>query len=275
MDFLLECIGFPPDHSLEDVVARVRARGEPAPWRGPTGIHLRYPLAEGLEVRVDREDDQDYWSVWPSYRVDHRLRVALLETRQVPDSPYDAFLIGVANPRLPRRAGVGCGGEAPGLTPDPAEEEFLLATYLTDARRLPADLPRGHVLAVSIAGFALDVSYVGENDGLRDPAILEQPCGADFRALGEREDPGGCMDVSLRIRRVRHIENPLTGIEVEVLEVDAPGRPIELFVSRWQLESEGMPPPRPGWRIEGVFLFTGRLAGGLPRRQPRRRGAFG
>ena len=226
-------------------------------------------------VRVDREEGQDHWSVWPSYRVDHRLRVAVLELRAVPDSPFDTFLIGVANPRLPARSGVGWGTEAPNSAPDPDEEEFMLTTYLTDARRLPADLPRGHVLAVSIAGFALDVSYVGENDGVRDPAILEQPRGAMFRPLGDREDPGGCMEVSLRIRSVRHIENPLTGIEVEVLEVDAPGRPVELFVSRWQLESEGLPPPRPGWRIEGACLFTGRVEGGLPRARPRRRGSFG
>ena len=275
MDFLLECIGFPPDHSLAEVVARVRSQGEPMPWRGPAGIHLRYPLAEGLEIRVDREEGQDHWSVWPFYRVDHRLRVAVLETRVVPDSPFDAFLIGIANPRLPARSGVGYGDGAPSLTPDEGEEEFMLTTYLTDARRLPADLPRGHVLAVSIAGFALDVSYVGANDGVRDETILEQPRGAMFRPLGERDDPGGCMEVSLRIRSVRHVENPLTGIEVEVLEVDAPGRPIELFVSRWQLESEGLPPPRPGWRIEGVFLFSGRVAGGLPRNRPRRRGTFG
>ena len=27
---------------------------------------------------------------------------------------------------------------------------------------------------------------------------------------------------------------------------------------------EGFEPPRPGWRVEGVFLFRGRVRGGLP-----------
>ena len=48
-----------------------------------------------------------------------------------------------------------------------------------------------------------------------------------------------------------------------LIEVDAPGRPLDLFVSRWQLEAHELPPPRPGWRIEGAFLFTGRVSGGL------------
>jgi hypothetical protein len=68
------------------------------------------------------------------------------------------------------------------------------------------------------------------------------------------------------------VRNPLTGVEVEIVEADAPGRPMPLFLSRWQLEAEGLPTPRPGWRIEGAFLFQGSVAGGLPR--PARR-AFG
>ena len=55
----------------------------------------------------------------------------------------------------------------------------------------------------------------------------------------------------------------------KVLEVDAPGRPLDLFVSRWQLAADGFESPRPGWRIEGAFLFTGRVSGGLPRRPKR------
>ena len=50
---------------------------------------------------------------------------------------------------------------------------------------------------------------------------------------------------------------------------------MEIFVSRWQLEREGLPMPRPGWRIEGTFVFTGRLAGGLPPVRPRRERSFG
>ena len=39
-----------------------------------------------------------------------------------------------------------------------------------------------------------------------------------------------------------------------------------LFLSRWQLEDQGLALPRPGWRIEGIFVFQARIAGGLPRR---------
>jgi hypothetical protein len=48
-----------------------------------------------------------------------------------------------------------------------------------------------------------------------------------------------------------------------------------LFVSRWQLEADKLPAPRPGLRIEGSFLFTGRLAGGLPGPKQTARHSFG
>ena len=190
------------------------------------------------------------------------MRVAAEELRAVPDSPWDVLLHGTANPAAVEHV-------------DETARSFPICTWLTDARRLPRKLRPGHVLAVSIAGFALEVSYVGPNAGARDASVLELPRGAWFQPLGGADDPGGCMEVSLRVREVRHIENPLTGAPVEVLETDAPGRPVEVFVSRWQLEREGLPMPRPGWRIEGTFLFTGRLAGGLPPVRPRRERSFG
>jgi hypothetical protein len=269
VDFLLECIGFPPDHGLSALVQTVKAKGEPIPYRGPGGEHLRYPLSGGLEVRAEREDGQEHWNVWPFFRVDHRLRLAVLETRAVPDSPFDRLLFGVANPALPETAGTGLGDVVPGSLPELLAEEFLLTAYVTDARRLPAKLPAGHVLAVSVAGFALDVSYVGPDGGGSAEASLDGRR-ALFKPLGELGAPGGCMEVSLRIRSLRHIRNPLTGIEVAVIEGDAPGRPMPLFVSRWQLQEEGLPQPRPGWRIEGAFLFQGTVAGGLPPRDARR-----
>ena len=265
MDFLLECIGFPPDQDLDLLADRVAAQGEPTPWRGPRGRHLRLPLTGGLEVQLDQEEHEERPSLWPHYRAPGRLRVEVGTLTEVPDSPFDVLLVGIANPPTP--------GQPPEL-----REEFPLCTYLTDRRRLPRETPRGHVLAVSTAGFALDVGFVGPNEGVRDPQILEFPCGALFLPLGGpggSQDPGGCMEISVRIRQVRHLENPLTGLPVAVLEVDAPGRPLQLFVSRWQLEVDDLPQPRPGWRIEGCFLFTGRVAGGLPPARPRRRRAFG
>ena len=77
-------------------------------------------------------------------------------------------------------------------------------------------------------------------------------------------DPGGCVEASLHIRSVKRVENPLTHCPVDVLEADAPGRPLPVLVSHWQLQRDGLPTPRPGWRIEGVFLLSGRLVGGLP-----------
>jgi hypothetical protein len=252
MDFLLECIGFPPGHDLEDLVTRVRREGESVAWRGPHGVHLRYPLPGGLEVRLDREGDESPWTLWPHYEVRRRLRVAVDSVQPLPDSPFDALLRGQANP------------PSPVAEPDVLARSYPLATYVSDARRLPQRVPPGHVLAVSVAGFALDVSYLGPNDGVRDARILEEAHGAALAPLGSSDHlPGGCMEVSLRIKELRSFLNPLTGLEVALLEADAPGRPLDLFVSRWQLEADGLEAPRPGWRIEGAFLFTGRASGGL------------
>ena len=258
MDFLLECIGFPPDYDLEQLIRRVRADGEPAAWRGPRGVHLRYPLVGGIEIRLDREEDQSNWTLWPHYDVRSRLRVAVRSVVPLPDSPFDVLLHGIANPPLPDDSWNETSGQ-----------DYAFCTYLSDARRLPDDLPPGHVIAVSVSGFALDVTYVGPNDGVKDPYILDEPCGAQLLPLEGADRPGGCMELSLRVRAVRHVVNPLTGERVEVLETDAPGRPLELFVSRWQLETERREMPRPGWRVEGAFLFTGRVSGGIPVRRNR------
>jgi len=75
------------------------------------------------------------------------------------------------------------------------------------------------------------------------------------------------MELSLVVQAIHHLENPFTHERIELVEVAAPGRPLDLFLSRWQLAAQGLPAPRPGWRIEGTFLFTGRVAGGLPSRR--------
>ncbi len=251
MDFLLECIGFPPDFDLGKLEHLLRSQGDAIPWRGPTGEHLRLPLSGGLEVHYDREEGADTHNLWPHFRSPHRLRVQVDSLQRVPDSPFDVLLRGIANPPIPYEE-LALG------------ESYEFAAHLTDRRRIPKRLPTGHVLAVSVAGFALDISYVGPNSGVRDAAILENARGASMAPLGDADDPGGCMDAPLRVREVRHLINPITQMPVEVVEADAPGRPIQLFLSHWQLEQDGLPTPRPGWRIEGAFLFTGRIAGGLP-----------
>ena len=263
VDFLLECIGFPPDYPLDEIVARVQRDGEPAAWRGAPERHRRLVLGGGLEVRIDKDAGRGHWNVLPHYQVPYRLRVAVEQIRSVPDSPFDALLTGWAAPPVERdRARTKPGA-------------YRLCTYITDARRLPAKLEPGHVLALSVACFALDVSYVGRDDGARDPAVLERDAGASIEPLGSPEDPGGCAEVSLRIQEVLHLENPITSVPVDVIQVDAPERPLLLFVSRWQLEKDDLPPPRPGWRIEGAFLFSGRIAGGLPGPGHKARARFG
>lgn len=262
MDFLLECIGFPPGGDQESLGAHILAAGEAAPWRGAPEDHLRLGLGHGLELRLDREEPDQPWTLLPYYRVDQRLRVAVDHLEPAPDSPFDVLLTGWVAPPLP--------GDR-----DPSPGAYRISTWLTDARRLPPGLPCGHVLAVSIAGFALGVDYVGPNSGVREAAILDRPHGAWIQPLGAPDSPGGCAEVSLRVREIRHLRNELTGRLVDVIIADAPERPLALFVSPWQLESDGLPAPRPGWRIEGTFLFSGRLSGGLPGPPRRARRVFG
>lgn len=277
MDFLLECIGFPPDESLDELVELVRARGEAAPWRGQAENHRRLPLVDGLELRIDRENERAPWSILPHYQTKRRLRVAVDDIRPVPDSRFDALLVGWAAPpvreddesasQLTWHRGSTATAHTPGA--------YAIATYLTDARRLPDRIPHGLVLTVSIAGFALDVSYVGDDAGAHDVHFREREDGASIEPLGGLADPGGCADVSVRIREVVPLVNPLTKRAFDRIEVDAPERPHTLFVSRWQLETDGLRVPAPGLRIEGSFLFTGRLAGGLPGPKRTARGTFG
>jgi hypothetical protein len=263
VDFLLECIGFPPDMDREALMTLVRERGEPVAYRGPHGEHLRLALTEGLELRLDREEEQGPTNLLPYYREPSRLRVAVDKISRTADSPADALLLGWAAPPIPG----DLDGGAPGA--------YRLTMWITDARRLPRHLTLGQVLAVSLAGFCLDTTFVGPNDGGCDASILERPHGFSFQVLKGEGVPGGCAELSARVKAVRHIQNTLTGRAVDVLEVDAPGRDLHLFVSPWQLSEESLPAPRPGFRIEGSFLFTGRLSGGLGRQRPAAQVAFG
>jgi hypothetical protein len=259
MDFLLECIGFPPRTDLAVLAQRIRREGEPVALRGPRGEHLRVPFPGGLEVRLDREEGDEHDSLWPYFESPRRLRVAVESLRAVPDSPFDVLLRGRANPPLvdePWREASG--------------DEYPLAAFLCDARVLPKALPHGHVLAVSLAGFALDVTYVGPDGGVRERALGDEPGSTLLLPLEGSGQPGGCMELSLLVRAIHHLENPFTREPIERIEADAPGRPMDLFLSRWQLEAHGLGTPRPGWRIEGAFLLNGRISGGLPKRRSRR-----
>jgi hypothetical protein len=265
LDFLLECVGFPPEHPLDDLVGRALRDGEPAAWRGDPRTHRRLPLVGGIDLSVERDDPRRDWSVVPQYRQNVRLRVAVEEIRRPSDARFDALLVGWAAPpvRWDEEHSSALRLERGGLLTLHEPGAYPISTWLTDARRLPTSLLPGHVLAVTMAGFALDVDYVGPNEGVFDRTVLEREGGASIEPLGGAEEPAGCAELSVRIQRVLHLRNPVTGAFFDLLTCDAPERPLTLFVSRWQLQRDGLPQPRPGLRIEGVFLFSGRIAGGL------------
>ncbi|MCC6408683.1 MAG: hypothetical protein IT453_16085 [Planctomycetes bacterium] len=250
MDFLLECIGFPPDHDFDGLAHAARGHAEPVAWRGPAGEHLRMPLGHGLELRMDREREAAPWTLYPHFQSNHRLRVAITDLVGIPDSPYDVILHGWANPPV--------DGD-PRLAPD----SYPIAAVITDARRLPRRLEVGHVLAVTLAGFALDVEYSGPFDPKRPVRGRRLDDGAWIGPLGGGDAPGGCVELSLPVTARRALENPVTRAAVELIEVELPGRPLALFASPWQLAVDGLATPRVGWRLEGTFLLTGRVAGGL------------
>ena len=263
MDFLLECIGFPPDTDPDALVRRALAEGEGVPWRGDPAHHRRLTVGEGLELRLDHEPGQGFWTLLPHYRVPHRLRIAVESLHTLEDSPFDALLSGWAAPPTPDEWKEVERGHPP------RPGAYRLATWLTDARRLPPRMSAGHVLAISVAGFALTIDTILPASKVRDASLFELDRGCRIEPLGGSDAPAGCSQVSARIRAVRTLRNRLTGKEVRLVVADAPGRPLVLFLSPWQLAKDGMPAPRPGHRIEGVFLFTGRIAGGLE--GPRRR----
>ncbi len=243
MDFLLECIGFPPDYPLEHLVERVLAEGEPAPWRGDVRFHRRLPLGAGLELRMDRTDEQRPWNLLPHFQPARRLRVSVDDLRALPDSPFDVLLQAwVAPPSEPAERKLRKGA-------------YRLCINLVDARKLPAVIDYGHVLAVQAAGFALDVSALEA----RASAIHE----SWIRPLSGENDPGGCADLSLRVRGLTRFANPITGLEIRALELDAPEFPLTVFVSPWELERNGLGEVRAGGTISGSFLFLGSIAAGI------------
>ena len=98
VDFLLECIGFPPNQDLARLAELARERGEHVPWRGPRGEHLKLSLGAGLEVRLDREPDRSFWSLTPYFQSAQRVRVAIDGLAYPEDAPDDALIAGWANP---------------------------------------------------------------------------------------------------------------------------------------------------------------------------------
>lgn len=242
MDFLLECIGFPPDYDHDGLPDLVRQLGEPTPWRDPDGADRRLALGGGIELRLDEGDGTAIADVWPFYASPARLRLAVESVDAIPDAPFDGLLRGRANP--PR----------PGVRSN--EPSYRFTTWVGDRRRLPRLLEPGHVLAVSSAGFALDIVAVEQR-----PPIDRR---GHIAPLGGDENPGGCVELFLPVLATEKLENPLTGLTFQRLELRAPGQHLSVFVSRWQLETDALPDPVAGAWLRGTFLFSGRISGGLP-----------
>ena len=155
MNFLLECIGFPPDAQESDIVQQVLREGESVPWRGPEGEHFRLSVAGGLELRLDREKESEHWTLLPWYREEARLRVGLRDLVHVPDSPFDVLLVGWADP--PIRA---------------------LGEELTESGAYLGSLPTSSALDRALLRY-----HWALEDGSRSPAA-RRPCeGREARAL--------------------------------------------------------------------------------------------
>ncbi len=262
VDFLLECIGFPPSHDFGELAEIAAAQGEPIAWRGPLGLHRSLELGDGLAVHVDREVGERGPTLTPFARGGCRLRIAVESLRTPPDSPCDAVLVGwpLAAPgaRSDPEHGHGHAGLGLGTT--------RIGMLLRDARRLPRRIPSGHVLAVSVAGFALHVEAL-QRDADRSLAI---------RALTGPDDPAGCVEIAAPIERVVDLRNPLTGACTQRVDIALDHkRLLGLHLSPWQLFEEGLRTPRAGDRIEGTFLLSGRVRGGLPSVRRRVGACFG
>jgi len=267
MDFLLECIGFPPDWPLRRLVEAALERGEPAAWRGAAATHRSLRLGEFVEVLVERDGDGP-WSCLPLCASPHRLRLAVHGRKRIADARFDALVSG-------RVLVDGARPGAPDERADASTGGYHASACLVDARKLPARLARDHVLALELCALALDVSYIGDDKGCEHVEAPGMERGAWLAPLAGPDDPSGAMELSARIARILREKNPYSGEPYEVLELDCPVRPIRALCSRWQREAEGLEPPRVGARIEGVFLFAGRVRGGLPGPQGRARVNFG
>ena len=71
----LESVGFDPHTDFDGLAERVREEGEPVAWRGPGGEHRKLAIAPDLELRLDRDEGEDFATLLPYYAERARLRM--------------------------------------------------------------------------------------------------------------------------------------------------------------------------------------------------------
>lgn len=278
MQFLLECIGFGPDHDLDDLQRRLQREGISVRGRSREGDHRRLQLSHGLEIWLDPGQP----AVADGSTVDPLLWPAVapgptnaFQVRGL-DTPHGAPFSAVVRASQAQRRSAALEPThrpvAPGRSVVAAEYRRRLdgGPVIGWTFALVDDGPApqiGEVLDLALTGYALEVT-----------AVLPAPPGGRARLKECRgwvtpqfsgPDLPGCIQVALPIEAVQLLHNSLSGEAVErVLTTTAEGVRLELFTSRWQREEDGLAPLEPGGWIAGTFLAVGRRAEGYP--YPRR-----
>jgi hypothetical protein len=283
MDFLLETIGFPPGPATERWMSEQFRRGGPR----------RVPSGPDMAVFVERGQLDGPLALWPSLLGGSRQR--LWVQRLGPWPPED----GPPERRLRRLHGIqallegrlcrsqrstksGSDGAPAALrfAGEPiAPAQELSACLVDDPMAVPEDglppLAAGQHAEFELAAFALDVEQVAAQPNQPSqrrgaPRLLAspfEPGGQRVAPLSGRQAPAGCVELELEVRRQRRQANRLTGRVYERFEAGLGDGELTLFVSRWQLEQDGLPRPEPGAWIRGCFWIEARRLAPCSRRQ--------
>jgi hypothetical protein len=274
MDFLLETIGFPPGPATERWMSEQTRRGGPR----------RVPSGPGMAVFVERGQLDGPLALWPSLLGGSRQRLEIRRLAPWPpeDGPPErrprglpgiqALLEGrLCGPLRSAAYGNPSAPTAPRLPGEAAATvQELSACLVDDPLAAPEDglppLAPGQRADFELAAFALDVEQVAGQPNQPSqrrgaPRVLAspfEPSGQRVAPLSGRQAPAGCVELELEVRRQRRQANRLTGRVYERFEASLGDGELTLFVSRWQLEQDGLPRPEPGAWIRGCFWIEAR-----------------
>lgn len=258
LHFLLESLGFPPGTDfvrLAGAVSKTEVSGRTFEFGCGLGLHGsrrgEAPRANAYGKRLHRTAPERADGLWPSFRGAAPVRFEVESVAPAEEAPRFASLQG-------RLGEVGSSSTA-----------SVPIAWMDSAA--PA---AGEIRYVHLCGFAIDVESLGFL--ACPPRFSFQPGTARQAASFGRFErpldlgaPRNVIELDLNIDRVFVLENPLTHESFDLVEVLAPGGRLPLFVSRWQLEEDGLPAPEPGMRIRGAFWLcaNGERADRVPDRQ--------